>query len=396
MKENNHIPAWLKNLQENSWELELLISGGAIFSLFQVSDLFIDFIFTIKMTSHIPGTGLLTICGMLGIKLLTVGFVTHLLLRAYWLGLVCVNYVFPRGVADKKSNFKKPFVEQYKANDSLQQNITNVDKASGLVMYISILSTIIIVGFLLMVTILITLPSIVFDVNDSYFTFIVWLMLLYYFDLLSFGFLRKIKILSYITYPVLKVLDVIAFRWSYQKSLKLFSSNIVKWKAVIGISVLFFFGLFFTYTSLYRFMHWPNIIDSRSFRMQMTPDNKWIGYAMYMDQLKDENLKISSPVIHTDIVKGNYLKVFIPYDIDYEEGVKQNEYLSGVVILKIDDVQVKNIEWYTYWSKEIDQIGMQAVIDISALTYAKHSITISHKNKLNYISEIPFWRDVTN
>lgn len=396
MKENNHIPAWLKNLQENSWELELLISGGAIFSLFQVSDLFIDFIFTIKMTSHIPGTGLLTICGMLGIKLLTVGFVTHLLLRAYWLGLVCVNYVFPRGVADKKSNFKKPFIEQYKANDSLQQNITNVDKASGLVMYISILSTIIIVGFLLMVTILITLPSIVFDVNDSYFTFIVWLMLLYYFDLLSFGFLRKIKILSYVTYPVLKVLDVIAFRWSYQKSLKLFSSNIVKWKAVIGISVLFFFGLFFTYTSLYRFMHWPNIIDSRSFRMQMTPDDKWIGYAMYMDQLKDENLKIASPVIHTDIVKGNYLKVFIPYDIDYEEGVEQNEYLSDVVILKIDDVQVKNIEWHTYWSKEIDQIGMQAVIDISALTYTKHVITINHKNNLNYVSKIPFWKDVIN
>jgi len=38
------IPKWLRRLQENSWEMELLISGGAIFSLFQLSDLYVDFI----------------------------------------------------------------------------------------------------------------------------------------------------------------------------------------------------------------------------------------------------------------------------------------------------------------------------------------------------------------
>jgi hypothetical protein len=27
---------WLKRLQQNSWEVELLISGGAIFTLFQI------------------------------------------------------------------------------------------------------------------------------------------------------------------------------------------------------------------------------------------------------------------------------------------------------------------------------------------------------------------------
>jgi hypothetical protein len=29
--ESQRIPSWLQNLQENSWELELLISGGAVF-----------------------------------------------------------------------------------------------------------------------------------------------------------------------------------------------------------------------------------------------------------------------------------------------------------------------------------------------------------------------------
>jgi hypothetical protein len=29
---------WLKRLQQNSWEVELLISGGAIFTLFQIPE----------------------------------------------------------------------------------------------------------------------------------------------------------------------------------------------------------------------------------------------------------------------------------------------------------------------------------------------------------------------
>ena len=48
MKEKNEIPEWLKNLQENSWELELLISDGAVFTLFQASDFLLDSVQFIK------------------------------------------------------------------------------------------------------------------------------------------------------------------------------------------------------------------------------------------------------------------------------------------------------------------------------------------------------------
>ncbi|MBK9192531.1 MAG: hypothetical protein IPM77_14075 [Crocinitomicaceae bacterium] len=61
----------MKNLQENSWELELLVSGGAIFSLIQMSDLYIDWIRTIKITTQIPGMSIILILGMFGIKILT-------------------------------------------------------------------------------------------------------------------------------------------------------------------------------------------------------------------------------------------------------------------------------------------------------------------------------------
>ena len=85
------IPEWLKKLQENLWNLELLISGGAIFSLFRFSDLFVEFIGTLRMTAHMPGAGPLLMVGQFGIKVLTLGFSLHLLLRAYWIALVCIN-----------------------------------------------------------------------------------------------------------------------------------------------------------------------------------------------------------------------------------------------------------------------------------------------------------------
>lgn len=38
--EVKEVPNWLKELQDNSWEAELLVSGGAVFSLFQLTDVF--------------------------------------------------------------------------------------------------------------------------------------------------------------------------------------------------------------------------------------------------------------------------------------------------------------------------------------------------------------------
>jgi hypothetical protein len=62
---------------ELPWNLELLISGGAIFSLLQFPDLLIDAKFTLSITSRLAGTNLFLILGMLSVKLLTIGFVAY-------------------------------------------------------------------------------------------------------------------------------------------------------------------------------------------------------------------------------------------------------------------------------------------------------------------------------
>ncbi|MFZ9700606.1 MAG: hypothetical protein ACO3AF_05935, partial [Flavobacteriales bacterium] len=75
----HQVPEWLQKLQENSWELELLISGGAIFSLFQLTDVFLEWINALGTINRVPGTFLMTIVGVAIVKTLTFGFSVHLI-----------------------------------------------------------------------------------------------------------------------------------------------------------------------------------------------------------------------------------------------------------------------------------------------------------------------------
>ena len=119
--EERKIPKWLKDLQENSWELELLISGGAIFTLFQLTESFILSIDKFKMVSPVLGTGIVFVIISIALKLLTLGFIAHLCLRAYWLALVCINYVYPNGIKLNKIKREKPYKIKVEDGEDLQK-----------------------------------------------------------------------------------------------------------------------------------------------------------------------------------------------------------------------------------------------------------------------------------
>src|SRR6185503_13667953 len=84
-----------------TWELELLISGAVLFALFQIPGA-IDNFFG-RLEPHATATAS-TVVFFVGLYVramvfaLTAAFVVHLVSRAYWVGLVGLHSVFPRGV----------------------------------------------------------------------------------------------------------------------------------------------------------------------------------------------------------------------------------------------------------------------------------------------------------
>ena len=261
--EKRNIPKWLKNLQENSWELELLISGGAIFTLFQITEYVYSGLDTFKMMTPMLGTDIIFISVFITLKILTIGFIAHLCLRAYWLSLVCVNYVYPNGINFHKIKRNKPFNVDIQDGQDLQPQITNVDRYCGTVMYLAITSVFVITGllFAFVILLLINWIRIKLLIPSYFMSFLMVIYMIYLFDFFLFGILRKVPLMSYLVYPFFYFYDIISFRKGYQKSLWLFNTNLNKIKLVSVYLLYLSLSFFWSYFTLQHTMNWGNFFD---------------------------------------------------------------------------------------------------------------------------------------
>lgn len=130
----------LEKLQVNSWEPELLISGGAIFTLFQVSDIWITYLENVAIITHFQFREIYTLLGVFSLETLKWGFVLHLILRTFWLSMVCINYVYPEGIKEERIKWKKPFKINIGVRENLQVPIIRINRLCGTVMYLSVIN----------------------------------------------------------------------------------------------------------------------------------------------------------------------------------------------------------------------------------------------------------------
>ncbi|WP_422858962.1 hypothetical protein ACOKFD_16705 [Flagellimonas sp. S174] len=90
--------SWLNRLKEESWEAELLVSAVAIFAILKsfgaIDWLVIEFIDNLDPSQYLIGYAVV-VCGYLAVGVLACMFIIHFALRAYWIGLVGLNSVFP-------------------------------------------------------------------------------------------------------------------------------------------------------------------------------------------------------------------------------------------------------------------------------------------------------------
>ena len=104
MMEDSKRPDWLVDIQNRSWEPEILISGLALTSLFLLSNhvynvfgMLIQEYDVNQIQMHIL-FGVSTVI-LTGLKLV---LIAHLILRGLWAGLVGLSYVYPKGMRRNK------------------------------------------------------------------------------------------------------------------------------------------------------------------------------------------------------------------------------------------------------------------------------------------------------
>lgn len=406
MPRKTEVPEWILKLQERTWEIEILVSGGAIFSLFQASDFILSLFNYIRMTMALPGQGTVLYIVLIGVNLLTFGFGFQLLLRAFWISMVFINYVYPQGVNSKKITWKKPFTVDLDDGSDLYEPIMRTDRLSSTVMYLSIISSFVLAGLIILMCVFFFVIQL-FPANLRGFLSEIYafFFIAYLLDFLSFGFIRKIKGISYFFYPFFLAFDFLSLRTIYRPSLMVFSTNVKKRYAVLIITVFVGFSILSTLFSVQKTFHLPNFFDRRAYRNQLA-DNVGLGN-FYEDEKTSIEPRISIP---SKIIQGSFMEVKVTFwadDDQYMELIDKpagKRFFSDILQVSIDDSVYRNLRWFPFKKESV--IGVKTMVPVGDLPIGEHLLVVQNTPEIVakelrsglmvHVAKIPFWKDYNN
>lgn len=120
-------PKWLDELQQKSWEPEILLSGIVLYGMFQAPGLLDSFLAFAKLNIDGNFNSLDNLVALLkiGFYWLTLGLILHLISRGIWVGMVGLSFTFPDGIKKENLKLSPRFRKRVDRIPSIEQIITN-------------------------------------------------------------------------------------------------------------------------------------------------------------------------------------------------------------------------------------------------------------------------------
>jgi hypothetical protein len=387
-------PKWLKRIQENSWEGEILISGGAIFTLLQLSD-FLVYVKTM-LSENLPLFGLdeVIIFSMVMLKWITLSFGLHLILRGYWVALLCINSAFPSGINTKNLKLAWKYRDDL-SKDVLADRLIRLDKICGLVFYSAFAFVMFIAGVVTTSAFFAFVASRIPGASWAQFI----LLVIFYIDLLTFGLFRRNVRIGKIYYPIYLFFNWITLTFLYRKALQIIFTNIRRIPAIIYMIVSVVVSFSLSYLSLYKPLNLNDPFNDRAFAATTIESFEQASDKAYLDKIGEaENIRWYA--IESEISDHDYLKIFINYRASYDEGISiaNADAFEKIVTIKIDDRILSNLSWTSYRRPLANQYGIVSMLPVSELSKGKHLVSV-HVADEYYTSKpianikIPFWRE---
>ncbi|GAB4156927.1 MAG: hypothetical protein Tsb0033_08150 [Winogradskyella sp.] len=434
MSQDYNNPAFkklLQKLQEESWQLELLISGFAIFGLFSAYPTLQVASKASQNDNNVQLTIFLFIA-LAACSILIFNLLLHVLLRGLWIGALGLRYV--SGDIDyEKLNYGKKFSGYLeKKVGSFDRYIARLENYCSVIFAISFLLIFYVLAFALTFTIIGLIVSFMIDGNDSS-SVLLWIgipllvfmvigMFLTFFDFLSLGLLKKKNWISKLYFPFYWVFSFITLAFLYRPLVYNFLDNKFG-KRLSFLLVPVYFALLMITTLYYN--------HSNYFEFDENSSNIIANSNNYENELIDESDFIEDIAINSKVISDTYVKVFIVFD-DYIEdqlykfnpklkpdtdnrGVKtrfivingnelsddktlQQEYLktfNSIYSVKIDSTLFESE--FVLGKTIKNQKGFETYIGIKNLSEGKHQLKVIRKRirKSDTISvldaNIPFW-----
>ena len=419
----------LQKLQEESWQLELLISGFAIFGLFTAIEPFELGVEEANNTEQIYKL-VISLVGLISSYILIFNLLLHVLLRGLWIGALGLRYV--SGDIDYESlKYSKLFTNYLqKRVGSFDKYIATLENYCSVIFAISFLLIFYVLAITFTIIVIALLGSFVIGNDDlpgwlangvgiTVVTFLGVGMFLAFIDFITLGFLKKKKWISYIYFPVYWVFSFITLSFLYRPLVYNFLDN--KFGRRLSMSLIPFYLLIIVMTS-FKY-------NTSNFLYEDNSSDDYVGNKNnYIDSIEEEDF-IDVIAIQSKVITDPYLKVFVAYSesienriFNYNPGLEPEDDQRGLKSQMYNDFSFRNrdslgreyIKTFNYiYSVAIDtvkfdsdfimstsknnELGFETYLPTSGLEEGRHLFRLSRKrikdgDTLNWtIVKIPFW-----
>lgn len=433
---------WLEPLRRHSWEMELLLTGFVLIGLIQIPDyleyiqqvLEMRFVDTHPMVQNLINLPIAVL--YIGSRIMTVSLILLLLLRGFWIGLIGLSSAFPKGIDHEKLAFSKRFSSylQTKSMDteSLIVRLDNICSSIFAFSFLFIFLTLSIGLYFIQISLVgffgYTVSSGVDEGRIIFiFLFIIFGSVIFFYlvggllkviDFLTIGKLKKISA-NWFSKPYYLTSNFISFvtlAFSYRSIYYYLTSNVPR----RIVSSIFLIYLVFPISVFFGFQFHSHIYFPYDYISESNRDAHGIWNDNYESFYRKKNLLITNPVIQSDIIREEYIKLFIPYDVDDNKklmkhcpdlkplGVKFSTSLANYLIqesfvkralecfsslyaISIDDSAYKNVEFYFHEHRQNYEPGIITYISIKHLKPGHHTIDILEADSEK--QTIHFWKE---
>ena len=322
MEENNNkslLKKLLDRLQEDSWQLELLVSGFTIFGLFyaleSVGDAFQKAMYDDSILKDVYQTVLIAI------NILIFNLILHVILRSMWIGALGLRYLSGEVEIDKLK-YSQRFTNYLKKKiGSFDDYIEKLEKLCSIIFAISFLLIFYVAAFFIILHLLNFIGSLgsnnasillqIFVITTQ-----VLLLLgafLTFFDYITQGLLKKNKWVATVYFPFYWVFSYLTLSFLYRPLYYNLIDN--KFGRKVSLLLLPLYILIMVISSRYKEQSTLTIFDSSKSNSILS-----IG-SNYEDLIEKNDLFISTIAIQSRVIVDPYIKIKIPLSDSIEEHI---------------------------------------------------------------------------
>ncbi len=315
---------WLEIMQQESWQLELLISGFAIFLLASAYDQLDSFEYQIHLLTtgnSYFGTLLLPFKIILGAwYVLIVNLILHVLLRGLWISTIGIRYVSGEIDFDylnfnpKFDRFLKKKIVSFDVYiQQLEQLCSIVFGFTFLIIFILISTGLFLIGVVLLG---ISINGISQYYHNGWLAivipfFLLYLIggLIYFIDFMTLGWVKKQKGISKLYYPIYRFFSIVTLSFVYRPLYYNLIDNKYGRKVVLFLIPYLFI---FTMVSSMSFETHSYLPDQRE-NQTLSSDN--------YDDTWDGTKLVSSASIRSKYISNGYMELYLPYNGNADDKV---------------------------------------------------------------------------